>query len=96
MRTIKTLYDLSSDWLLRKWSIPNRSPYKWNPWCVRDCWLGVETLCFYRLRDYPSSLGVDEEGGWGYPPSEGRKVRSNGSGGYIERATCREVNKHGD
>ena len=32
----------------------------------------------------------------GYPPSEGRKGRWDGSGGYIERATCREVNKHGD
>ena len=32
----------------------------------------------------------------GHPPSEGRKGRWDGSGGYIERATCREVNKHGD
>ena len=55
-----------------------------------------KALCFYSLTDYPSSLEGDEEGDGGYPPSEGRKGRWDGSGGYIERATCRELNKHGD
>ena len=44
---------------------------------------------FYRLRDYPSSLGGDEEGDGGYPPSEGPKGRWDGSSGYIESDVSR-------
>ena len=57
-------------------------------------WLTVEALArwFHRLKDYPSSLKGDEEGGWGYPPSEGRKARWDGSGGYRERRVEKSTN----
>ena len=55
---------------------------------VRQWWWLTVARWFNRLRDHPESLRRDEEGGWGYPPSEGRKAQWDGSGGYVERATC--------
>ena len=63
---------------------------------TRQCWwLTVEALArwFYRLTDYPSSLRGDEEGGGGYPPSEGWKGQWDGSGGYIESDVSRSQQK---